>query len=101
MPGCLGSGVGVALAWPDRSSSPMQAYELACSEPHDVPPVPRFHRTKFSVEIGPLKKATPLHVSPGLTQTNLLQLVTMPGCTGAGVGSALVCPGCSDTPTHT
>jgi hypothetical protein len=40
---------------------------------------------KSFVEIGPLKKATMSQVSPGLTFTNLLQLLTMPRCVGRGV----------------
>jgi hypothetical protein len=95
MPGWIGSGVeipfgptvavGVLLLVVVVLMTPTQAYVFAWRPLHCIPPTPEFQRTKFSVEIGPLKKATRSQVSPGLTLTNLLQLLTMPRWIGRGV----------------
>jgi hypothetical protein len=52
------------------------------------------------VQATPFKKAILLQESPGLTQTNFLQLVTMPGCAGYGVGTAIAWPARSSSPTQ-
>ena len=87
-------GEGVAMPFPDfvgvPPMIPMHAYVPGCRPRHSRPPTPAFHLTKSSVGIGPLKKATTSHVSPGLTMTNLLQLLTMPGCVGTGVAMPLL-----------
>ncbi len=84
-------------------TTPTHAYVPACSVRQSAP-TPGFHFLKSSVEMGPLKKAMPSQLSPGLTLTNLLQLLTMPVWMGEGVTTPLdglvgVPP--PITPTHT
>jgi hypothetical protein len=67
-------------------------------------PTPVFHRITHSVPATPFQNAMASHESPELTLTNLLQLLTMPGCVGCGVAMPLpgfvgVPPGIR--PTHT
>lgn len=64
--------------------TPMQAYVPAWRN-RQSDPTPGFHFLKSSVEMGPLKKAMPSQLSPGLTLTNLLQLPTMHVWMGEGV----------------
>ena len=73
MPGWAGSGVGTPLA---ALGTLMQPYVSAWSLSQAVP-TPLFQTTKSLVEMGPLKKDTMSHVSPGWIQTNLLQLVAI------------------------
>lgn len=77
--------VGVLLVVVVVPVTPTQAYVPAWRLLHCIPPTPEFQRTKSSVAIGPLKKVTKSQLSPGLTLTNLLQLLTIPRCIGRGV----------------
>jgi len=76
----------------------MQAYVPAWRN-RQSDPTPGFHFLKSSVEMGPLKKAMPSQLSPGLTLTNLLQLPTMPVWMGEGVVMPL--PGLVGVPPTT
>ena len=88
MPVWIGRGV-VTPFGPTFDVAPMQAYVPAWRLLQAMPPTPVFQPTNSSVEIGPLKKATMLHVSPGLTLTNLIQSLTIPVCVGMGVATPL------------
>lgn len=93
MPGCVGVGVvmplpvvvvevvGVVVVVP-APITPTQTYTFPQSDVQSAPAL--FHSESWAT-VMPLRAAMALQLSPGLTKSNLLQLLTMPGWEGVGV----------------
>jgi len=77
----------------------IHAYVFACSV-SQFAPTPAFHSFTHCVPATPFQNAILSHESPGFTNTNFLQFVTIPGCASYGVGTAFACPARSSSPTH-